>query len=169
MPNAIKKCNVEPYAECNTKKYLEKIRYLCKCVLWALKKVQQVGYKTYGVISTTQDLPFCTPAASPCISSVPVTSDECRVTCTGLYADVTVTVEDNSIQRLTEGGRTIKLHFVSVLVSHVYGAEKLRDLLKANGTGGDLKLMEAYKAYKTNYLRNMVFDPSTPGLSMLQY
>ena len=124
----------------------------------------------------SQELPYCTPASSPCIDSIPVTSGDCRVSCTGLYADVTVTVEDNSIQnsiqRLTEGGRTIKLHFVSVLVSGVYGAEKLRDLLKAKGTVGDLKMMEeyrAYKAYKANYLRNMVFDPSTPGLSMCLY
>ena len=51
-----------------------------------------------------------------------------------------------------------------------YGADKLKDLLHAKGTNDPLeKLLVKYKAYKTNYLRNMVFDPSTPGLSMLQY
>ena len=37
----------------------------------------------------SQDLLYCTPASSPCIDSIPVTSGDCRVSCTGLYADVT--------------------------------------------------------------------------------
>ena len=45
----------------------------------------------------------------------------------------------------------------------------LGDMIQPKTLHGVPKLMEAYKAYKTNYLRNMVFDPSTPGLSMLQY
>ena len=42
----------------------------------------------------------------------------------------------------------------------------MRELLKAKDTGGNLKMMEKYMAYKANYMRNMVFDPSTTGLSM---
>ena len=44
MPDVDKKCNVEHFEECNTKKYLEQIRNRCKCVLWALDKIQQVGH-----------------------------------------------------------------------------------------------------------------------------
>ena len=118
----------------------------------------------------SQELPYCTPASSPCIDSIPVTSGDCRVSCTGLYADVTVTVEDNSDQRVLEGEETIKFNFGSALVQYsIKFKKKLRDLLQAKDNNGVLKLMEEYKAYKANYLRNMVFDPSTPGLSMLQY
>lgn len=49
MPDAIKKCNVEPFANCNTKNYFEKIRNKCKCVLWALNKIQQVEHKIMGL------------------------------------------------------------------------------------------------------------------------
>ena len=112
-----------------------------------------------------QDLPFCTPASSPCIDSVPVTSDDCRVSCTGLYADVTV--EDNSVVEVLEGGKTIKLNFVSALVQ--YKGEfrvKLEHLLQAKDTEDVPKFMEKYKSYKSRYMENVKFDPSTPGLSM---
>ena len=79
-------------------------------------------------------------------------------------------MEDNSDQRVLEGEETIKFNFGSALVhcSCTYN-KKLRDLLQAKDNNGVLKLMEAYKAYKANYLRNMLFDPSTPGLSMCLY
>ena len=44
---------------------------------------------------------------------------------------------------------------------------KLRNLLQAKHSVDVLELMEKYKAYKTNYMKNMTFDPQAPGLSML--
>ena len=42
----------------------------------------------------------------------------------------------------------------------------LGDMIQPKTLHGVPKLMGEYKAYKSNYMRNMVFDPWTPGLSM---
>ena len=59
---------------------------------------------------------------------------------------------------------------ICVVLVRDNGEDKLKDLLHTKGTEGPLEeLMEKYKAYKANYMRNMKFDPSTPGLSMCKY
>ena len=120
----------------------------------------------------SQDLPYCTSASSPCIDSISVTSGDCRVSCTGLYADVTQEIEnrnDEKIGLLAEGGtvNTIKSFFTALVKYDSYNFKsELGRLIQSKTTRNIRKMMEAYKAYKANYLRNMVFDPSTPGLSM---
>ena len=135
---------------------------------------REVGSDT-SCIMILQDLPYCTPASSPCLDSIPVTSGDCRVSCTGLYADVTQEIEnrnDEKIGLLAEGGtvNTIKSFFTALVKYDSYNFKsELGRLIQSKTTRSIRKMMEAYKAYKANYLRNMVFDPSTPGLSMCLY
>ena len=111
----------------------------------------------------------------PCLDSIPVTSGDCRVSCTGLCADVTQEIEnrnDEKIGILAEGGtvNTIKSFFTALVKYDSYNFKsELGRFIQSNTTSNIRKMMEAYKAYKANYLRNMVFDPSTPGLSMCLY
>ena len=75
-------------------------------------------------------------------------------------------MEDNSV---LEGGTTIKLNFLSALVQYCGEGEfraKVKHLLQAKDTEYVPMFMENYKSYKANYMKNMMFDPSTPGLSM---
>ena len=79
-------------------------------------------------------------------------------------------MEDKSVEEVLEGGKTIKLHFVSALVQYRGEfREKLKHLLKATDAEGFPKLMEKYKEYKSKYMKNIRFDPSTPGLSKLLF
>ena len=73
-------------------------------------------------------------------------------------------MEDNSVVEVLEGGKTIKLNFVSALVQ--YKGEfrvKLEHLLQAKDTEDVPKFMEKYKSYKSRYMETVKFDPSTPG------
>ena len=57
MHDADKKCQVETFDECNTRKYFEKVRSECLCTLWALDNRGVVG------ISHFQTCPRISPSA----------------------------------------------------------------------------------------------------------
>ena len=111
----------------------------------------------------SQDLPYCTPASSPCLDSIPVTSGDCRVSCTGLYADVTQEAQE----------KTDKM-FKIILELMKYKHEEKRLLndyneLKKTEDKEMSKTMARYVAYKKDFVKNMRFDPSTSGLSKCTY
>ena len=61
----------------------------------------------------------------------------------------------------------MKLNTVSALVQSSSSLRrKLKDLLQERNTDGVPKMMEKYKTYKNNYMKNMNFEPSIPGLSI---
>ena len=73
---------------------------------------------------------------------------------------------------MAEGGtvNTIKSFFTALVKYDSYNFKsELGRLIQSKTTSNITKMMDAYKMHKTNYLRNMVFDPSTPGLSMCLY
>ena len=43
MPDAEKKCQIEPSDECNSQKFFEKVQTECHCRLWALDTNREVG------------------------------------------------------------------------------------------------------------------------------
>ena len=83
-------CQIEEYDKCNTREYLGMVSDKCQCTIWALEhgNSQQVVVIVEVYTYIFQDLPYCTPASSTCISSIPKRFSNCRVSCTGLYADV---------------------------------------------------------------------------------
>ena len=105
-------------------------------------------------------------------------SHGCRVSCTGLYADVALNEGDiladmqNRAADLAEKGIFTVVPYESICFLLVYrinpGAFKdgERALFKRGNYGKDkdklAALLEEYRKYKTKYASNIVFDPSVP-------
>ena len=105
-------------------------------------------------------------------------SQGCRVSCTGLYADIAFTEGDiladiqNRAADLAEKGIFIEVTKVLIYILLVYrinpGAFKdgERALFKRGSYGEDKDKLEAlvkeYYKYKTKYAGNIVFDSSIP-------
>ena len=51
-----------------------------------------------------QDVPFCSPAEESCVASALQANYGCLVKCTGLYADVWYSEEDNKIPDMINHG-----------------------------------------------------------------
>ena len=119
----------------------------------------------------SQDLPYCTPASSPCLDSIPVTSGDCRVSCTGLYADVTQEVRDRTdeiIEQFRRGEDTINVILLVLVKYNTEGQDLLNDYYETKRTENKQmsKYMAQYATYKKSFMKNMMFDPSSLGLSM---
>ena len=87
LPDEEKKCQIETSADCHAKQYIKKVRAECGCVPWALSSALQLKNPT-----------FCAPNASACYAAVAFNYDGCRVSCTGLYADVQFTDDKILVQ-----------------------------------------------------------------------
>ena len=55
-------------------------------------------------IHFSQDVPFCSPAEESCVASAMQENQGCLVKCTGLYADVLYSEEDNKIPDMINDG-----------------------------------------------------------------
>ena len=74
------------------KKFIEEVQLHCGCVPWALSTAFQLKV-IYNVLliwfkSNFQAPTYCAPNASACVRLLSRKSYGCRVSCTGLYADV---------------------------------------------------------------------------------
>ena len=68
---------------------------------------------------------------------------------------------------MAKGGNNINTTNVSALVK-MWGSLKteLGDLLQSKMSSETLNMINKYKNYKNNYVKNMIFDPTVPELSM---
>ena len=100
-----------------------------------------------------------------------MTSDDCRVSCTGLYADVTQWVQDKTdgiLEQISRGEETLSVIFLGIvkykavelsLLNDYYELKKTEDKQMSN-------YMDQYTTYKESFVKSVMFDPSTDGLSM---
>ena len=98
LPDEEKHCQIETFEDCQTRGYVKEVLAQCGCVPWALSSALSL-----------EDPIFCSPRDSPCYTAVSSNITGCKVSCTGLYADVQFT-EDKILSRdiivdLTAKGR----------------------------------------------------------------
>ena len=67
-----------------------------------------------GVTHFSQDVPFCSPAEELCVASAMQANYGCLVKCTGLYADVWYSEEDNKIPDMINDGNAKLLDLLKV-------------------------------------------------------
>ena len=77
LPDAEKNCQIETFEDCQTNGYIKAVEAKCGCVPWALSSALPL-----------EDPVFCSPKSSSCYTTVSRDDQGCRVSCTGLYADV---------------------------------------------------------------------------------
>ena len=109
--------------------------------------------------------------SSPCLDSIPVTSGDCRVSCTGLYADVTQEVRDRTDEineQFQRGEDTINVTLLELVRRDTEGQDLLNDYYETKRIENKQmsKYMAQYTTYKKSFMKNMMFDPSSLGLSM---
>ena len=76
-------CQIESFEVCQTRGYLESVQAKCGCVPWALSSAL-ILEDMKGMGTPT----FCSPRDYNCYTAVSKNITGCRVSCTGLYADV---------------------------------------------------------------------------------
>ena len=86
-----RKCDVESYEDCRTRKLLEE----CNCVPWEQPghQVDNLKHKIHNNSYFLQDLGKCSPAGRDCIERNSAETFNCNVSCEGFYADVQRTEE----------------------------------------------------------------------------
>ena len=99
LPVKEKKCQIETFEDCHTRRYVEEVKAKCGCVPWAL-----------NTALTLKDPIFCPPNKFDCYTTIARSITGCTVSCTGLYADVQflegkLFTKDNPGD-LTEKGKT---------------------------------------------------------------
>ena len=77
LQDEVKQCQLGSIEHCQSKSYIEKVESRCSCVPWSLSSALPF-----------LDPTFCSPADHACYSAIPVHTPACRISCTGLYADV---------------------------------------------------------------------------------
>ena len=83
MPLEERKCEVELYESCRTRRLMQK----CNCVPWEMQEFQVLV--TYRIkILLLKDLEKCSPRGRDCIEKNFAQTFNCNVTCEGIYADV---------------------------------------------------------------------------------
>ena len=85
MPFKDKRCEVELYEDCRTRKLLEE----CNCVPWELSRFQ-VGFFLFvvDISSNLQNMAICDAKGRDCIEENSSKTFNCNTTCVGIYADV---------------------------------------------------------------------------------
>ena len=180
LPDSAKNCKTETFEECHAVRYVAEVQKQCGSLPWGLNSTltQQVNDMLANrlLIFYLQEVSFCPPSSAPCYSAVSTTDTYgCKVSCTGLYADVEFT-ED---QVLVDTFDSMKEELAQLIVRGKY----LSNLFMHHLTGGKavhfsrsregedreavLKLVEQYKQYKTDFAQNIVFDSSCAGLSKI--
>ena len=96
LPDEEKNCQIETFEDCQTRGYVREVLAQCGCVPWALSSALSL-----------KDPIFCSPRDSPCYTAVSSNITGCRVSCTGLYADVQFT-EDKILAKDVIGDLTAK-------------------------------------------------------------
>ena len=76
-------CQVESFEACQTRGYLESVQAQCGCVPWALSSALTLEDK-----NDMENPIFCSPRDSSCYKAISRNITDCKVSCTGLYADV---------------------------------------------------------------------------------
>ena len=83
-------CQKETKNECEARNFLIEIQQNCDCIPWDLT------HEETDIDLTERERPFCTTKDHhSCISEISNKSFGCMLSCTGLYADVSHTFEDN--------------------------------------------------------------------------
>ena len=106
LPLKDKNCQIETFEACQTKRYLEEVQQQCGCVPWALSSAL-----------TLKDPTFCSPNASACYSAISKQTHGCRVSCTGLYADVWF-IKDTILKDMSKQGN---IYFSEYLIKRCSG------------------------------------------------
>ena len=91
LPDTQKRCQVHNIVECQTKKFLERVKNSCGCTPWALM--------------TNNTEKACGPEKEGCVAEQPLRDQSCLVPCAGLYADIT---EESFFQQLRQKERRVE-------------------------------------------------------------
>ena len=89
--DSVKKCSQQSYEECQTEAFLEEVQEKCGCVPWSLSPALPQPPAT-----------FCSPASIPCYTEIAEKDHGCRPSCTGLYADVSISERKTQINFNTD-------------------------------------------------------------------
>ena len=84
MPLKDRRCEIESYENCRTRKLLE----ACNCVPWEVSEYQVGWFKRQFCQPFPQGMQRCSPKGRDCIESNFTLTFNCSVSCEGVYADV---------------------------------------------------------------------------------
>ena len=101
MPHTERKCDIELYEGCRTRKLFEE----CKCVPIEVPGFKVRKFLSFVVLMNLQDLENCTPRGRDCIEAKSTGKFNCSTTCGGVYADLEW--EEKQIGDLVQDGRRI--------------------------------------------------------------
>ena len=188
LPSENRKCQLQTIEDCQVQQYVKEVKKECGCVPWALSKVLnlKVGFAPIDPFTIFfKALKLCSPNSSACYTAVSTAPHNCKVSCTGLYADVLfadnapveMTEKDlmmRKIAALTKAG--IKVHKKKVyicffnlsVINNPYTKEDLKYLLDESredqGYDWFFNLQDKYKKHKNNFARNIKFDSTNESL-----
>ena len=91
LSDEAKNCQAEAFEDCSKKGFIKSVQEQCDCVPWGFSGALQQKVKPKNIyylnfFSKVSD--YCTPNDFSCYSKVAKITQDCRVSCTGLYADV---------------------------------------------------------------------------------
>ena len=171
-----RKCEVELYEDCRTRKLLEE----CKCVPWEFP-----GYQVLPVLKTSkhtkiglvvlQDLSKCSPKGRDCTERNSGQTFNCKTTCEGIYAGVEW--KDEILSSEGDTGPGIKNKAMTELYKEMYermkeDLQKEMRLMKGNNVqkGEELdkkkylRLVSEYKNFNKSSCQHFRFN-SAPNLT----
>ena len=100
-----KGCQSESYEECKMKTIFAALQRECRCIPLSLAKFFKVSQQNVRLpFPSPQHLPFCGPMEKTCVDNALNANHGCLVKCTGLYADVRYSEEDNKIPDMINDG-----------------------------------------------------------------
>ena len=103
LPIENRNCQLQTLENCQVQQYVKEVKKECGCVPWALSKVLtlKVGFAPIDPFTILFQAPkFCSPNSSACYTAISTKPHNCKVSCTGLYADVLFA--DNAPVEMTE-------------------------------------------------------------------
>ena len=84
LSDSQKECQVHNLVECQTKRFLDKVKSNCSCIPW-------------GLMRNNTDYGACGPEKERCVAEQPLRDESCLVPCSGLYAEIS---EESFMQQL---------------------------------------------------------------------
>ena len=164
MPLEDRKCEVETYEDCRTRRLIEE----CNCIPWELPSSQVGNDKKFKTNKTNfQETPKCSPKGRDCIEQNSTRTFDCRVNCEGIYADVEWMDERMEDEVIQNDDNMVYNSILEVRFAHIYKTiqhlQKEIDMIK--GKRGDeldkekyRRLISEYKEFKKNNVQQFRFD-----------
>ena len=87
LADSVKDCQLEPYDNCTTRSFKEKVIQSCMCLPLKMqtKEDEQVNRKIKISYFSLLQIPLCQSDELECVEQIDVIDTECRKSCEGLY------------------------------------------------------------------------------------